>query len=345
MAQETFMKADGLSDRLREVPARAAGDAARARLGWRRPGDEQQLDAEWRELSRTPEVQAYLEAQQEVIEMCRQVVSRISAGIGVDFGGHVRSRRLLLREGTWKHDVMNDPEGRLPECVEELMTSLKVAPAVAAFIDAQRRFQRDAELTRLRAELQDAADAFQRVKPGERPQAMLADVRERQARVQAHPLVQEYVATKNSADAFLKEVNAIDQLHQSGLTSPDAGRPPVDAAEEHDMLAGTRVLLGVTGSIAAYQAADLIGLLKAQLADVRVIMTPAATRFITPLTLAVISGHRVTVDMFDDAGGRSSNTLPWARLRRPPVWWRPQRPTSSPRWRTVLPTTCSPQRC
>lgn len=68
------------------------------------------------------------------------------------------------------------------------------------------------------------------------------------------------------------------------------------------MLAGTRVLLGVTGSIAAYQAADLIGLLKAQLADVRVIMTPAATRFITPLTLAVISGHRVTVDMFDDAG-------------------------------------------
>lgn len=68
------------------------------------------------------------------------------------------------------------------------------------------------------------------------------------------------------------------------------------------MLAGTRVLLGVTGSIAAYQATDLIGLLKAQLADVRVIMTRSATRFITPLTLATVSGRPVTVDMFDSSG-------------------------------------------
>lgn len=65
------------------------------------------------------------------------------------------------------------------------------------------------------------------------------------------------------------------------------------------MLAGKRVLLGVTGSIAAYQAADLIGLLKNQLASVRVLMTRSATRFITPLTLEVISGHPVTVEMFD----------------------------------------------
>ncbi len=65
------------------------------------------------------------------------------------------------------------------------------------------------------------------------------------------------------------------------------------------MLAGKRVLLGVTGSIAAYQAADLIGLLKNQLASVRVIMTRSATQFITPLTLEVISEHPVTVDMFD----------------------------------------------
>lgn len=65
------------------------------------------------------------------------------------------------------------------------------------------------------------------------------------------------------------------------------------------MLAGKRVLLGVTGSIAAYQAADLIGLLKNQLASVRVIMTRSAARFITPITLEVISGHPVTVDLFD----------------------------------------------
>lgn len=64
------------------------------------------------------------------------------------------------------------------------------------------------------------------------------------------------------------------------------------------MLAGKYILLGVTGSIAAYQAADLIGLLKNEMASVRVIMTLAATRFITPLSLEVISGHPVTVDMF-----------------------------------------------
>jgi phosphopantothenoylcysteine decarboxylase/phosphopantothenate--cysteine ligase len=64
------------------------------------------------------------------------------------------------------------------------------------------------------------------------------------------------------------------------------------------MLVGKRILLGVTGSIAAYQAVDLIGLLKAELADVRVVMTPAATQFVTPLTLEMISGHPVSVEMF-----------------------------------------------
>jgi phosphopantothenoylcysteine decarboxylase / phosphopantothenate---cysteine ligase len=68
------------------------------------------------------------------------------------------------------------------------------------------------------------------------------------------------------------------------------------------MLAGKHILLGVTGSIAACQAADLIGLLRDQMASVRVIMTQAATRFITPLTLEMISGHPVTVDMFAGTG-------------------------------------------
>lgn len=66
------------------------------------------------------------------------------------------------------------------------------------------------------------------------------------------------------------------------------------------MLAGKRILLGVTGSIAAYQAADLIGLLKNEMASVRVIMTRSATRFITPLTLAVISEHPVSVEMSEE---------------------------------------------
>ncbi len=66
------------------------------------------------------------------------------------------------------------------------------------------------------------------------------------------------------------------------------------------MLAGKHILLGVTGGIAAYQAADLIGMLRSRLADIRVIMTEAATRFISPLTLETISAHRVTVGMFAD---------------------------------------------
>ncbi len=72
------------------------------------------------------------------------------------------------------------------------------------------------------------------------------------------------------------------------------------------MLIAKRVLLGVTGSIAAYQAADLIGLLKAQMANVRVIMTRAATQFITPLTLESISGNPVSVEMF---GERAAGTV------------------------------------
>ena len=68
------------------------------------------------------------------------------------------------------------------------------------------------------------------------------------------------------------------------------------------MLAGKHVLLGVSGSIAAYQAVDLIGLFNEQMASVRVIMTRAATRFITPLTLEIISGHPVSVDLFNEDG-------------------------------------------
>ena len=65
------------------------------------------------------------------------------------------------------------------------------------------------------------------------------------------------------------------------------------------MLAGKRILLGVTGSIAAYQAADLIGLLRNELADVHVVLTRAAAEFITPLTLETISGRPVSMEMFN----------------------------------------------
>ena len=67
-------------------------------------------------------------------------------------------------------------------------------------------------------------------------------------------------------------------------------------------LEGTTVLLGVTGGIAAYKAAYIVRGLVRRGADVRVVMTPAARDFITPLTLATLSKHPVPSQLFDDEG-------------------------------------------
>jgi phosphopantothenoylcysteine decarboxylase/phosphopantothenate--cysteine ligase len=64
-----------------------------------------------------------------------------------------------------------------------------------------------------------------------------------------------------------------------------------------------RVLLGVSGGIAAYKAAELVRLLIDRGAAVRVLMTPAAQRFITPLTLSVLSKAPVVADLWDPASG------------------------------------------
>ena len=58
-------------------------------------------------------------------------------------------------------------------------------------------------------------------------------------------------------------------------------------------------MLGVTGGIAAYKAAELLRLLKTEGADVRVIMTHSATGFVTPLTFQALSGHRVHLELLD----------------------------------------------
>ena len=63
-------------------------------------------------------------------------------------------------------------------------------------------------------------------------------------------------------------------------------------------LGGLRIVLGVTGSIAAYKAADLCSKLRQAGAEVEVVMTPAATQFVTPLTFQSITGRPVIVDMF-----------------------------------------------
>lgn len=65
------------------------------------------------------------------------------------------------------------------------------------------------------------------------------------------------------------------------------------------MLKGKTVVLGVTGSIAAYKAANLASLLKKQHADVHVIMTKNAMEFITPVTFETLTGNKCLTDTFD----------------------------------------------
>ncbi len=68
--------------------------------------------------------------------------------------------------------------------------------------------------------------------------------------------------------------------------------------EQREQLSGKRILLGVTGSIAAYKAVDVLRRLQEQGASVRVIMTKNATRFIAPLTFSAITNQPVLTDEF-----------------------------------------------
>ena len=65
------------------------------------------------------------------------------------------------------------------------------------------------------------------------------------------------------------------------------------------MLKGKTVVLGVTGSIAAYKIANLASMLVKQHADVNVIMTHNATNFINPITFETLTGNKCLVDTFD----------------------------------------------
>src|SRR5882762_3616524 len=66
------------------------------------------------------------------------------------------------------------------------------------------------------------------------------------------------------------------------------------------MLKGKKIILGVTGSIAAYKTAVLVRLLVKQGADVKVIMTAAAKDFVTPLSLSTLSKNEVLSDIADN---------------------------------------------
>ena len=78
-------------------------------------------------------------------------------------------------------------------------------------------------------------------------------------------------------------------------------------------LQGLRVLLGVTGGIAAYKSADLVRRLRDAGADVRVVMTENATRFVGALTFQALSGHPVRTSLWDESAEAAMGHIELAR--------------------------------
>lgn len=92
-------------------------------------------------------------------------------------------------------------------------------------------------------------------------------------------------------------ISKLGRRDNTTIMQPMSEFPPLPAVQ------GKTIVLGVTGSIAAYKAADLTsGLVKAG-AEVFVVMTREATEFITPMTLQVLSRHPVAVSLWDEGRG------------------------------------------
>ena len=99
------------------------------------------------------------------------------------------------------------------------------------------------------------------------------------------------------------------------------GEVPVQPASRHHLvdsaimntLSGKHILLGVTGGIAAYKSAELLRQLRSQGAEVRVVMTAAATEFVTPLTFQALSGQPVHTELLDAGAEAAMGHIELAR--------------------------------
>src|SRR6202140_2801534 len=76
---------------------------------------------------------------------------------------------------------------------------------------------------------------------------------------------------------------------------------------------GNRILLGVTGGIAAYKSPELVRRLRERGAEVQVVMMGAAQQFITPLTFQAVSGRAVRTDLWDSAAEAGMGHIELAR--------------------------------
>ena len=80
-----------------------------------------------------------------------------------------------------------------------------------------------------------------------------------------------------------------------------------------DMLKNKKIILGVSGGIAAYKSIELLRLLTQQGADVRVLMTENACRFVGPLTFEALSGKAVCTHLFEDGRNARIGHIEWAK--------------------------------
>lgn len=78
-------------------------------------------------------------------------------------------------------------------------------------------------------------------------------------------------------------------------------------------MSGKRILLGVTGGIAAYKSPDLVRRLIERGADVQVVMTAGAREFVSPMTFQAVSGHEVRSDLWDEDAERAMSHIELAR--------------------------------
>ena len=136
---------------------------------------------------------------------------------------------------------------------------------------------------------------------------------------------------------------------------PDPGRrgrpalpvrvvPPADAAQQRqdqETSAGAKMklILGVSGSIGAYKAMDIMRLFQKNDHEVTVVMTRAATRIIPPLTFATFAPGKVFHELFAE-GQDPLLHINLSRGERPAAGGARPRRTSSARWPTASPTTC-----
>ena len=78
-----------------------------------------------------------------------------------------------------------------------------------------------------------------------------------------------------------------------------------------DIITGKKILIGITGCIAAYKSCLIVRELKKRGAEIKVVMTPSAAEFITPLTLATLSGNEVIMSTFPLSNKSGTNLSTW----------------------------------